>query len=62
MNIVIAKKHRSAYAKFRCGVSPLKIETCRYDLNRIPVEQRVREECQVVEDRMPRYHALYFIR
>ena len=29
---------------------PSKIETCRYGLNRLPVEQRVCEECQVVED------------
>ena len=50
VNIIIAKKHRSAYAKFRCGVAPIKIETCRYGLNRLPVEQRVCEECQVVED------------
>ena len=50
VNIIIAKRHRSAYAKFRCGVTPIKIETCRYGLNRLPVEQRVCEECQVVED------------
>ena len=50
VNIIIAKKHRSAYAKFRCGVAPIKIETCRYGLNRLPIEQRVYEECQVVED------------
>ena len=31
-------------------VAPIKIETCRYGLNRLPVEQRVCEECQVVED------------
>ena len=30
--------------------APIKIETCRYGLNRLPVEQRVCEECQVVED------------
>ena len=38
------------YAKFRFGVAPLKIETCRYGLNRIPVEERLCESCQVVED------------
>ena len=38
------------YAKFRCGVAQLKIETCRYGLNRIPVEERLCESCQVVED------------
>ena len=50
VNIIIAIKHRTAYAKFRCGVAPIKIETCNYGLNRLPVEQRVCEECQVVED------------
>ena len=38
VNINIAKKHRSDYAKFRCGVAPIKIVTCRYGLNRLPVE------------------------
>ena len=50
MNIIIARKHRLAYAKFRCRVAPIKIETCRYGLNSLPVEQRVCEECRVVED------------
>ena len=27
----IAKKYRSAFAKFRCGVAPLRIETGRYE-------------------------------
>ena len=38
VNSIIAKKHRSAYAKFRCGVAPIKIVTCRYGSNRLPVE------------------------
>ena len=50
VKIITSKKYRSAYAKFRCGVAPLKIETCRYGLNRIPVEERLCESCQVVED------------
>ena len=29
----------------------VKIETCRYGLNRIPVEERLCESCQVVEDK-----------
>ena len=49
------KKYRSAYAKFRCGVAPIKIETCRYGLNRVPVEQRVCETCNIVEDE---YHVV----
>ena len=50
VKIITSKIYRSAYAKFRCGVAPLKIETCRYGLNRIPVEERLCESCQVVED------------
>ena len=30
---ITSKKYRSAYAKFRCRVAPLKIETCGYGLN-----------------------------
>ena len=40
----------SAYAKFRCGVAPIKIETCRYDFNRVPVEQRLCDDCNLIED------------
>ena len=44
------KKYRSAYAKFRCGVAPLKIETGRYAVNRVPVEEWLCEACNSVED------------
>ena len=44
------KCYRSAYAKFRCGVAPIKIESCRYCLNRVPVEQRLCDECNLIED------------
>ena len=50
VRIIIQNKYRSAYAKFRCGVAPIKLETGRYGLNRVPVHQRLREECNVVED------------
>ena len=50
VRIVTQKKYRSAYAKFRCGVALIKLETCRYGLNRVPVDQRLCEECNVVED------------
>ena len=50
VEVITAKRYRSAYAKFRCGVAPIKIETCRYGLNRVPVDQRVCETCNVVED------------
>ena len=48
--ITVAKKYRSAYARFRCGVAPIKIETCRYGINRIPVNERLCESCASVED------------
>ena len=38
VEVITAKRYRSAYAKFRCGVAPIKIETCRYGLNRVPVD------------------------
>ena len=44
------KKYRLAYAKFRCGVTPIKIETCRYGLQRVPVEQRLCKTCHGVQD------------
>ena len=46
---VINRQHRSALAKFRCGVAPLKIETGRYE--RIPHDQRFCFNCaNKVED------------
>ena len=50
VKIITQKKYRSAYSKFRCGVAPIKLETCRYGLNRLPVAERVCETCDVVED------------
>jgi hypothetical protein len=37
------KSHRSAYAKFRCGVAPLRIETGRYE--RVLLHQRTCFNC-----------------
>ena len=37
-------------AKFRCGLALVKIETCRYGLNRVPVKQRLCDECNLIED------------
>ena len=37
-------------AKFRCGVAPIKLETCRYGLNHIPVDQRLYKTCNAVDD------------
>ena len=42
--------HRAAFAKFRCGVAPLKIETGRY-LGQA-IEQRLCPFCDNVEDEM----------
>ena len=47
---ITRKCFRSAYAKIRCGVTPIQIETCRYSLNRVPVEQRLCDECNLIED------------
>ena len=50
VTIITRKCYRLAYAKFRCGVAPIKIKTCRYDLNRVPVEQQLCDECTLIED------------
>ena len=43
--------HRSAFAKFRCGVAPIRLETGRYE--GLPVHERVCRFCQIdVEDEM----------
>ena len=45
------RKHRSAFAKFRCGVAPLKIETGRY--TNLHLEERVCFNCHTeIEDEM----------
>ena len=41
----LSSKYRSALAKFRCGVAPLKLETGRYE--NIPENQRVCPICKV---------------
>ena len=45
-NILI--RHRSAFAKFRCGVAPLKNETGRYE--RLNVNERLCFNCNSIED------------
>ena len=53
LNIPIS--HRAAYAKFRCGVAPLRIETGRY--SNLPVQDRVCPFCPMtVEDEI---HVLF---
>ena len=44
LNCVMPHKHRSAFAKFRCGVAPIRLETGRYE--RLPVEQRTCFHCE----------------
>ena len=36
------------YAKFRCGVIPNKMETCRFCINHIPVNKIPCEYCECV--------------
>ena len=31
-------------------VAPIKLETCRCGLNRVPVEQRLRDKCNLIKD------------
>ena len=50
MSIIVQKKYKAAYAKFRCGVAPLKTETGRYELNRVPVVERLCKACNSVDD------------
>ena len=40
--------HRAAFAKFRCGVAPIRIETGRFE--NLDVNQRPCLFCNVVED------------
>ena len=43
------RSHRSAYAKFRCGTAPIKLETGRYE--GLAVEERICPVChEGVED------------
>ena len=47
--MVLPLKHRSAFAKFRCGVAPIRLETGRYE--NIPENERLCPYCSVfVED------------
>ena len=50
VKINMPHNYRSAYAKFRCGVAPIRIETGRYE--HLPVEQRICPMCNnnFVED------------
>ena len=43
MKSVLSRNNRSAIAKFRCGVAPLRIETGRFE--RLLVDQRLCFQC-----------------
>ena len=45
VNIIMPKHHRSALAKFRAGVAPLRIETGRYERTIVPINQRTCFNC-----------------
>jgi hypothetical protein len=45
--IIMPPRHRAAFAKFRCGVAPLRLETGRYE--GLPIADRVCPFCDNVE-------------
>ena len=45
--LIMPLRHRAAFAKFRCGIAPLRIETGRYENK--PLEQRKCPFCVEVE-------------
>ena len=44
VTLILPRKHRAAFCKFRAGVAPLRIETGRYE--RLPVDQRLCPFCK----------------
>ncbi|MEW8547938.1 MAG: reverse transcriptase family protein, partial [Candidatus Thiodiazotropha sp.] len=62
LNCIMSRCHRSAYAKFRCGVAPIRIETGRYErlshdlrtcfncINSVENEQHVLLKCPLYND------------
>ena len=49
--LILSRGQRSALAKFRCGVAPLKIETGRY--SQTPICERIWLNCtKLVEDEL----------
>ena len=48
--IITQKKYKFAYAKFRCDVAPIRIETGKYGANRVPPEARLCMQCSRIED------------
>ena len=48
--LLLSYSHRSAFAKFRCGVALIRIETGRYE--NLAVSQRLCHVCNTVEDEL----------
>ena len=46
--LLLPLSHRAAFAKFRCGVAPIRIETGRFE--NLDVSQRLCHFCNAVED------------
>ena len=53
-------RHRSALAKFRCGVAPLRIETGRYE--RLPLESKLCSQCNLVENECMLYVIVHYMK
>ncbi len=49
VKIIMPKKYRSALAKFRAGVAPIRIETGRYENPPLPAEERICQFCDINE-------------
>ena len=48
--MLLPLKHRSAFANFRCGVAPIRIQTGRYE--NLVFEERICPFCSNIEDEM----------
>ena len=55
MSVLLFLRNTVQHNKVRCGVAPIKIETCRYGIIRIPVNEILCESCESVADE---YHVL----
>ena len=57
--MLLPLKNRSSFAKFRCGVAPIRIETGRYE--GLSVEERICPFCSDIEDKNMFYLTVGFI-
>ena len=56
VTMIMARSNRSALARFRCGVAPIRIETGRYERNVVPACERTCFNC--VNDVEDEFHVL----